>query len=192
MLRGRGCALSATLFRQRGARPCAWGGSRCPRPQPTRTHASRTHSQCSRQAREYRRRANVCRPRMRGGSPPREGRNSPCVSVNTLRTAARNLARQHEGRLVQCTRIRVCTGGVRGACSTRVSHYVYGPLELASSRPSVDRHMACGSCVELYASTDPRTVHGEGPEWYRSRSADDTCMYVCTQQQEQQLCTPAA
>ena len=31
-------ALSTTLLRRRGARPGAWGGSRCPRPQPTRTH----------------------------------------------------------------------------------------------------------------------------------------------------------
>ena len=33
----------------------------------------------------------------------------------------------------------------------------------------------CGSRVELCAGTSPRTVHGEGPVWYRSRSADVAC-----------------
>ena len=37
VLRERGRALSTTPSRWRGARPRAWGGSRCPRPQPTRT-----------------------------------------------------------------------------------------------------------------------------------------------------------
>ena len=145
----------------------------------THTHPRQPNAQHrSRQARD-RRRANVCRPRMRGGSPPREGRNSPCALVNTLRTAARNLARQHEGRLVQCTRIRVCTGVSVASQRACIVPVCTDRWSSRLARPSVDRLPVCGSRVELLR------VPSLGQSMVRDRSGTGAgvpmthvCMYV--------------
>ena len=69
--------------------------------------------------------------------------------------------------------------GVRGLAARVYRTGVHGPMELASraavGRSSTGVWIACGAV----ASAVPRTVHGEGPEWYRSRTPETlVCMYL--------------